>query len=114
MVLQLTGVVLCLLGVFVFGVLGINVGYHRLLTHRGFKSPLWLERTLTTLGVCCAQDSPPHWVAVHRRHHQFTDEEGPAQPAVDAGDVLGPRRMDDGHKRITRPRPLINRSTRAT
>src|SRR5207248_714821 len=31
-----TGVVLCVLGIFVFGVLGINIGYHRLLTHRGF------------------------------------------------------------------------------
>lgn len=70
-----TGVVLCLLGVFVVGVLGINVGYHRLLTHQGFTCPKWLERTLATLGVCCAQDSPPLWVAIHRRHHHHADDE---------------------------------------
>src|SRR6266849_11035872 len=58
-----TGVVLCLLGIFVFGVLGINVGYHRLLTHRGFTCPKWLERTLAILGCCCGQDSPCYWVA---------------------------------------------------
>ena len=69
-----TGVVLFPVGVLVFGILGINLCYHRLLTHRGLSCPLWLEHTLATLGVCSFQDSPPNWVAVHRRHHQFADE----------------------------------------
>ncbi len=71
-----TGVILYLLGVHVFGVLGINVCYHRLLTHRGFACPLWLEHALVVLGVCSMQDSPSFWVAAHRRHHQFADQEG--------------------------------------
>jgi fatty-acid desaturase len=70
-----TGVILYLLGVHVLGVLGINVGYHRLLTHRGFTCPLWLEHALAVLGVCSMQDSPSFWVAAHRRHHQFADQE---------------------------------------
>jgi fatty-acid desaturase len=70
-----TGVVLALAGIFIFGTLGINVGYHRLLTHRSFSTPRWLERTLVLLGVCCAQDSPSIWVATHRRHHQFADSD---------------------------------------
>jgi fatty-acid desaturase len=70
-----TGVVLCLLGVYVFGTLGINLGYHRLLTHRGFRCPKWLEHTLVLLGVCTAQQSPAFWVGMHRRHHQFADDE---------------------------------------
>jgi len=61
-------------GIFVFGMLGINVGFHRLLAHRGFAVPLWLERTLALLGTACLQFSPAFWVAVHRRHHQFADE----------------------------------------
>jgi stearoyl-CoA desaturase (delta-9 desaturase) len=69
-----TGVVLCFLGIFVFGMLGINIGYHRLLTHRGFTCPKWVERTLSILGCCCAQDSPAYWVAIHRRHHHYADE----------------------------------------
>lgn len=69
-----TGVVLALAGTYVFGSVGINVGYHRLLTHRSFSCPRWLERTFVLLGVCCAQDSPSIWAAVHRRHHQFADE----------------------------------------
>jgi len=70
-----TGVVLMALGLYVFGTLGINLGYHRLLTHRGFSCPRWLERTLAVLGVCCAEESPTVWVAWHRRHHHVADEE---------------------------------------
>lgn len=70
-----TGVALLGVGIFVFGLLGINLCYHRLLTHRGFSCPLWCEHTLAIFGVCAVQDSPPHWVAVHRRHHQFADED---------------------------------------
>lgn len=70
-----TGVAVFVAGIYVFGVLGINVGFHRLLTHRAFSCPLWLEHTLATLGTCGLQFSPAFWVAVHRRHHHYTDEE---------------------------------------
>jgi stearoyl-CoA desaturase (delta-9 desaturase) len=69
-----SGVVVCILGIFVFGMLGINIGYHRLLTHRGFTCPKWMEHTLSILGCCCGQDSPAYWVAIHRRHHQYADD----------------------------------------
>jgi fatty-acid desaturase len=71
-----SGVVLCLAGLYLFGTLGINLAYHRLLTHRSLQVPLWLERVLAIIGVCCLQDSPARWVAVHRMHHQHSD----AQP----------------------------------
>ncbi len=70
-----TGVVLLFAGMFVFGVLGVNLGFHRLLTHRSFTCPLWLERTLAVFGTCALQFSPPLWVAVHRRHHHYADDE---------------------------------------
>jgi len=63
-------------GVYFFGTLGINIGYHRLLTHRGFACPRWLEHSLSVLGVCCWQGSPMNWVAIHRMHHQHSDEPG--------------------------------------
>jgi fatty-acid desaturase len=69
-----TGVALVFLGNFVFGGLGINVGYHRLLTHRSFQCPKWLEHFFAILGACSLQDSPVRWVAVHRLHHQHADE----------------------------------------
>jgi fatty-acid desaturase len=61
-------------GLYIFGTLGINVGYHRLITHRGFACPQWLERGLSILGACSWQGSPMGWVAVHRMHHQHSDE----------------------------------------
>ena len=70
-----TGVLLAVLGIYVFGVLGINIGYHRLLTHKGFVCPKWLERSFALLGVCCLQGSPSRWVATHRRHHEHADDE---------------------------------------
>jgi fatty-acid desaturase len=67
----------------VFGVLGINLCYHRLLTHRGFVCPKWLEHTFAILGVCCLQDTPARWAAIHRRHHQHADEQqDPHSPLV--------------------------------
>lgn len=78
-----TGVALCVAGFYVFGTLGINLCYHRLLSHRSFKCPLWLERVTAILGVCCLQKSPGQFVALHRKHHQHSDtEEDPHSPLV--------------------------------
>lgn len=76
-----TGVALFAAGVFAFGMLGINIGFHRLLAHRGFGCPRWLERVLALLGTASMQFSPAFWVALHRRHHQFSDRpEDPHSP----------------------------------
>jgi stearoyl-CoA desaturase (delta-9 desaturase) len=78
-----TGVVVALLGLYVFGVLGINLCFHRLLTHRGLVCPKWLEHTFAILGVCCCQDTPARWVATHRRHHEHADQQpDPHSPLV--------------------------------
>ena len=78
-----TGVIVGILGHFTFGMLGITVGYHRLLTHQGFTCPKWLEHTLAILGICTLQDSPARWVAIHRLHHQHSDEQDdPHSPLV--------------------------------
>ncbi len=78
-----TGVVLACLGCYAFGTLGINLGYHRLLAHRSFTRTKGLEHALATLGVCCLQDTPARWVAIHRLHHQHSDERGdPHSPLV--------------------------------
>ncbi len=78
-----SGLVLAILGHFTFGMLGITIGYHRLLTHRGFTCPKWLEHSLATLGMCNLQDSPARWVAIHRMHHQHSDNRpDPHSPLV--------------------------------
>jgi stearoyl-CoA desaturase (delta-9 desaturase) len=78
-----TGVALVIVGIYVFGGLGINLCYHRLLTHRGLVCPKWLEYSFAVLGVCSMQDTPARWVAVHRRHHEHADrQEDPHSPLV--------------------------------
>lgn len=52
---------------------GIGLGYHRLLTHKGFKSPRWLMRFMATCGTLALQSGPIMWVTTHRLHHAFTD-----------------------------------------
>jgi stearoyl-CoA desaturase (delta-9 desaturase) len=58
------------------GSLGIGMGYHRLLTHRGFKAPKWFEYFLTICAVTALEGGPLLWVTTHRIHHQFPDKEG--------------------------------------
>ena len=78
-----TGVVLVILGLYAFGTLGINLCYHRLLTHQGFSAPKWMEHGLALLGVCTLQDTPARWVATHRVHHKHSDERpDPHSPLV--------------------------------
>lgn len=78
-----SGVILAIAGHFLFGMFGITIGYHRLLTHRGFTCPKWLEHSLALLGICNLQDSPARWVAIHRMHHQHSDKQpDPHSPLV--------------------------------
>jgi stearoyl-CoA desaturase (delta-9 desaturase) len=78
-----TGVVLAVVGVFVFGSIGINLCYHRLLSHRSFSCPLWLEHLFAIIAVCSLEDTPARWVATHRQHHHRADEQAdPHSPMV--------------------------------
>jgi stearoyl-CoA desaturase (Delta-9 desaturase) len=75
--------------------LGITVGFHRLLTHRAFQTRPWLRYTLAILGSMSLQGGVIDWVADHRKHHTFTDEEGdPHSPH--AGHGAGLRGMFSG------------------
>lgn len=60
----------------VSGSLGIGIGYHRLLTHRGFKVPRYLEYFFAICGTLALQGGPIFWVGLHRIHHARSDKEG--------------------------------------
>jgi fatty-acid desaturase len=61
---------------FVAGMLGIGMAYHRLLTHRAYKTTKWMEYFLTFCGTLALEGGPIFWVATHRIHHQKSDREG--------------------------------------
>ncbi len=56
--------------------LGVTVGYHRLLTHRAFKTFAPVKVILAVLGSIAVEGRVITWVADHRKHHAFADEEG--------------------------------------
>ena len=60
----------------VSGSLGIGMGYHRLLTHRGFKTPKAVEYFLTFCGLLALEAGPIAWVVTHRIHHAHTEVPG--------------------------------------
>ncbi|HZP49446.1 MAG TPA: fatty acid desaturase [Vicinamibacterales bacterium] len=67
------------------GGLGISLGYHRLHTHRGYKTYKWFERFLAICGTLTLEGGPMFWVATHRVHHQHSDQpDDPHTPRVSA------------------------------
>jgi stearoyl-CoA desaturase (Delta-9 desaturase) len=75
--------------------IGVTVGFHRLLTHRAFQTRAWLRNALAVMGSLSVQGPVIDWVADHRKHHTFTDEDGdPHSPH--AGHGAGLRGMVRG------------------
>ena len=65
--------------------LGISMGYHRLHTHRGYKCPRWLDYFFALCGSLSLEGGPIFWVAVHRLHHQNSDQPGDPHSPRDGG-----------------------------
>jgi stearoyl-CoA desaturase (Delta-9 desaturase) len=65
---------------------GITVGFHRLFTHRSFKTSRPMRLLWAVLGSMALEGPVIEWVAYHRRHHRFSDREGdPHSPHVGHG-----------------------------
>lgn len=56
--------------------IGITLGYHRLVTHRSFETPKWLEYVLVFCGSLACEGGPISWVGLHRIHHKYSDHDG--------------------------------------
>src|SRR3954468_15427647 len=68
---------------------GITVGFHRLFTHRSFKTGKTVRAIFAILGSAAIEGPVISWVADHRKHHAFSDKPGdPHSPHVDHGHGL--------------------------
>jgi stearoyl-CoA desaturase (Delta-9 desaturase) len=66
--------------------LGVTVGFHRLFTHRSFKTSPFMRGLFAILGSIAIEGPVISWVADHRKHHAFSDQPGdPHSPHVDHG-----------------------------
>jgi stearoyl-CoA desaturase (delta-9 desaturase) len=70
-----TAVGLALFLHWVTGGLGITLGWHRLVAHRSFQTPKWLEYFLVFCGTLSLEGSPIEWIGLHRHHHVYSDQE---------------------------------------
>jgi stearoyl-CoA desaturase (delta-9 desaturase) len=94
---------------------GIGMAYHRLLTHRGYKTPKWVEYFVTMCGTMALEGGPIFWVATHRVHHQNSDQEGDPHTPVDgtfwahAGWIISGRAMHSETALLGRYAPDLTR-----
>ena len=65
-----------MLGFYVLTAVGITMGYHRMFTHRAFESSRAFRAIVAVMGSMAVQGSVITWVADHRKHHAFTDQDG--------------------------------------
>lgn len=94
---------------------GIGMCYHRLLTHRGYRVPRWLEIALTACGTLALEGGPIFWVATHRVHHQYSDDEGDPHTPHDgtwwshAGWIISGRALHSETALLSRYAPDLSR-----
>ena len=71
---------------YVISASGITVGFHRLLTHRAFETYKPIRYAFAIMGSMAVQGPVLDWVADHRKHHAFPDQEGdPHSPHAGQG-----------------------------
>jgi stearoyl-CoA desaturase (Delta-9 desaturase) len=78
------------IGAYILTGLGVTVGFHRLFTHRSFKTYRPIRAALAVLGSAAIEGPVTAWVADHRKHHDFSDQLGdPHSPHVEHGRGFG-------------------------
>lgn len=81
--------------------LGVTVGFHRHLTHRSFKARAPVRFVLAALGSAAVEGPVISWVADHRKHHRYSDQEGdPHSPHVGHGGGLRGSLAGLGHAHL--------------
>src|SRR5919109_5611782 len=79
-----------LISLYMITCLGVTLGYHRMFTHRAFESSRPFRAIIAVLGSMAVQGSVITWVADHRKHHAFTDQDGdPHSPHLSGPGFVG-------------------------
>jgi stearoyl-CoA desaturase (Delta-9 desaturase) len=72
-----------LVSLYSFVALGVTVGYHRMLTHRGFRPHPIVKVVLLVLGSMALEGPALQWAATHIKHHAQADREGDPHSPVE-------------------------------
>ncbi|MGY8768834.1 MAG: acyl-CoA desaturase [Pirellulales bacterium] len=100
-----TGVAIFAALYFLNGCIGITLGFHRLLTHNGFKTYPWVRHAFAFIGGLAGEGSALDWVAMHRKHHAHSDQDGDPHSPLEGGwwahmMWLFPRRVPEEHQAL--------------
>src|SRR5437867_8031606 len=93
------------------GSLGIGMGFHRLLAHRGYRVPKAVEYFLVLCGTLAIEGGPIQWVTTHRIHHAHADKNGDPHTPRDGrwwshvGWILMGTAQDHDHSTLRRYAP---------
>ncbi|HUG93348.1 MAG TPA: acyl-CoA desaturase, partial [Planctomycetaceae bacterium] len=69
----------------VTGGLGVCLGFHRLLTHGSFETYRGVRWLLAACGTLAGEGPPIMWVAAHRKHHLYSDQDEDPHSPYDGG-----------------------------
>ena len=72
-----------LLSMYILTALGITIGFHRMLTHRGFRPHPVVKFILLVLGSMTLEGPALEWAATHVKHHAQSDREGDPHSPVE-------------------------------
>lgn len=61
---------------YMLSLLGVTIGFHRMLAHRSFRPHPLVKFVLLVLGSMSFQGPPLRWAAIHIKHHAQADREG--------------------------------------
>jgi len=89
-----------LAGMYLVTILGVELGFHRYLTHRSLSTTRTLRALLTIAGSMSAQGQPIWWVAIHRRHHGHSDHDGDPHSPNLHGETLWQQLVGGWHSHI--------------
>jgi stearoyl-CoA desaturase (delta-9 desaturase) len=79
-----------MIGLYVVTAFGVTLGYHRMFTHRAFEASRPFRAVVAVLGSMAVEGSVITWVADHRKHHAFTDQDGdPHSPHLSGPGFIG-------------------------
>lgn len=63
------------LGLYLPGIIGNTIGFHRYLTHQSFETNKFWHYTFIILGSLTGQGSAIFWTALHLHHHRNSDNQ---------------------------------------
>lgn len=65
---------LFIVGYFLIGGLGVNIGLHRWASHKSVELNPVAKPIILFFSILSCQGNPMWWAAVHRRHHRYSDQ----------------------------------------